>query len=178
MRKLLFLIALSVAIAGSATWSLAGTSRSSATATAKVVPSGEIGTAAVRLPAAMPKRDAVHPDAYGFRPSAAIARDIQRSASRAPRAAGAAAAPRAAASAGAGASVTVTAVVLPVRTVVVVDGAVSEVWSNTRDRRPGMSLYTFRTGTTGGDPVAVTPELWAQLRAVMLRTNTALGQVY
>jgi hypothetical protein len=65
--------------------------------------------------------------------------------------------------------ITVTATVLPVRTLVVLNGEIIEVWSNTTDLVTQNSLYRWTEKSIDGESIAITPELW-QLSKPALET--------
>jgi hypothetical protein len=79
----------------------------------------------------------------------------------------------------ASATITVTAIVLPVRTIVVGDeGHVSEVWSNTDDLNGRHSLYVVRAGSITGPTIELTTDIWADARVAMRSADEATGRIY
>jgi hypothetical protein len=125
------------------------------------------GTHPVRVPAVSPKPTAGHPGAYGYRSAARLSELVG----------GGNPAPAAPASGGGSATVTVTAVVLPVRTIIVKDGAVAEVWSNTPDPNGHNSLYMVREGSLEGSPGTLSAGLWRQARACLARAYADTGRI-
>jgi hypothetical protein len=73
---------------------------------------------------------------------------------------------------------TVTAVVLPVRTVVVDDdGAVEEIWSNTEDLDGTHSLYVIRSGAIDGPFVALDTSIWGNVRLALAQASAGSGRI-
>lgn len=161
MRRILFLTVLLAALALPAGWSWAMLSGEAA---GRKAPEA----APMHAPAAMPRPDATHDGAYGYRPSTSIARPYEGGAD-----AGAAAP----SSGGASATVTVTAVVLPVVTIVAKDGEVQEIWTNTDDRRPGQALFAVRE-ELGGPATELDAETWAAARAALLEARAGTGRIW
>lgn len=132
--------------------------------------------APVLLPEVPPTRDRVHGSAYGYRSSAALAQALRTQAGvdRTTNAS-----PRAARGKGsASVTVVVTAVVLPMRTIVVDQhGDVTAIWSNTDDLRPRESLYVVRTGSSTGATTDLTPAHWRQASALLAHAEHATGRV-
>ena len=166
MKRLLFALtclAVVVSTAGIASGKLGRTAAATSSATGT-------GGAAVTAPAAVPTQDPVHADAYGFVTSAEIARRLTASSDDAT---GSGSAP----AGGATATVTVTATVLPVRTIVVRDGHVAEVHSNTGDLDGRNALYQVRSDSLGGETVELDAALWAEARDAMSRADRATGRI-
>ena len=126
------------------------------------------GSQAVVVPHAMPRRDAEHPSSYGYRTSAQLAAAM----GGAPKSASTPA------PTSSGTSVTITAIVLPVRTIVVRGGHVREIWSNTSDRDPTAALYTVRQDRVTGAVVALTPAIWREARAALADADTSTGRIF
>lgn len=145
-----------------------GSSRTGTGATAGAPALAVHGRAAVNLPVDTPAADDQHAHTYGFRSSnkiAAALRGGERSATPADS------------GASAGATVTITATVLPVRTIVVRDGRVTQVHSNTSDLEGTRSLYQVRTGSIAGESVTLTDSVWLQARQMMRRSDVAIGRI-
>lgn len=128
--------------------------------------------APIRLPAAMPRVEPAIDGAYTYRSAAKLARDLASSPEPASRAAA-----KGDAAASASVEVTVTATVLPVRTIVVQEGVVSEVWSNVAGTSAGASLYIVRSGTSSGRVIRLTPRIWKQARALLLDARPGPGRL-
>jgi hypothetical protein len=169
MRKLLPLTVCCIALACTGGWSFAALAPKgeARTAAARLALAGERGSAAVTLPAQPPRPDAVQEGAYGYQSSARIAAGMQADAAPG----------SGAAATGSSATVVVTATVLPVRTIVVEDGRVTGVWSNTGDLRARESLYSVRDGSLDGPVTTLSPEVWAQARTLLARSNVATGRI-
>lgn len=122
-----------------------------------------------RAPAVLPREDAQHPGAYGFRTSAALAATLEGDAP--------AAAP--ASATGAGATVTVTATVLPVVTIVVDSGGdVVELVTNTAERDARGVLYVVRTDSASGDSAELDAATWADARAALAAAHVGTGTIW
>ncbi len=77
------------------------------------------------------------------------------------------------------ASVTVTATVLPVRTLVVVNGEIAEVWGNTTDPMATDCLYHWVNGKLDGPSITLNKQLWQDSKLALhnLRPNK-IGKVW
>ena len=171
MRKLLFAATCLLAVALSAGLSYARFADAPTNAAPRLAPAGQAGANVVDVPAAVPPRDATHAESYGYRPSEAIARRMQRA--EAAASGGASAAPVG------GGTVVVTAFVLPVRTIVVdsATGLVTEIWSNTTDRHARDSMYMVREDSLAGATRNLDAAIWKQVGSLLARSNRATGRI-
>lgn len=129
-------------------------------------PAAAQGPAArISVPAAPPAADPAHPGMSGYVTAARLARAMTPPASEAPAGSG---------------TITVTAIVLPVRTIVVEGGEVTSIWTNTDKLGARDTLYVFRDGARDGDVVPLTPALWAQARTAFAHAveADADGRIY
>lgn len=71
----------------------------------------------------------------------------------------------------------ITATVLPVRTIVVRQGKVKSIITNTSDRRAHTALYVVREGKATGPTRPLTSAIWKQVRLLGADARPGTGTI-